>query len=1054
MCAMGTWQRIRDALGLASDVPDITTMASEGPRFSVGPDQIPPEFFGFTSYDALVTRRPRVERSLAIQVPAVKRGRDLICTPVGRLELASYRPDQTKVPNALFTQPEKDVARSVSLAYLVEDLLFEQTAWWRIVKWQGPDPAAGPDNPYNFPLQVRRLEPRTVDQRKDGTTWVSRDGSLQGNSYDYVPDAELIRFDSPTDGVLIAGGGAIMTLLMLDQRAYNSANNPVPEGYFTPKDGVDPFDDEPDSDATEEEIADAYTASKFLTEWQIRRQTETTAYVPGGLDYEQLSWDPEKLQLSDARQHAVLEIARLMGLDPEDVAVSTTSRTYFNAETKRRDRVDFTLGMYLQAISDRLSMPDVTPRGQVTRFDTDLFTMTDTKTRLETYQIGLKIGLWDIDEIRQKEGLPPLTPAQRAAIEARQAAQTPQITAGSGDNVTQLRPAASGDTPFTFAEESGEVQLAAQAGGGLEVDLEARTIKGLVIPYGGARGLHQGVQYEFAPGSPRFSAPNRVKVYVEHDKARVIGFASELEERTTPQHGLYGTLKIAKIPAGDEALLYAAEGLWDGLSAGLKAGGKFERLSDGAARFTDAPLAEISVCTVPAFDDARVSAVALSADNEGVTMKCTKCGAIHAAGVVACDPAVLAAFTAANTPATTDPVQLSEANSGFDPVAFQAQMADAMGTAFAGLLAQAQASGQIPTAREVVSAAQAGTAQFQVTEELPYRFDGSSAGEHCFTDDLRDGQNGNQVAKQRVERFLEDVEQVFAVTTTNTAALNPVRNRPDLYVPNLRFRRPLWDLCSTGTLSDKTAFTVPKFSSASGLVGPHTEGVEPTPGAFAATVQTVTPSAISGKVEINREVWDQGGNPQTDTIVWQEMQAAYYESGEVGIATMLNALSAATLYSGAEINFAGAVDGALEDAISNVFADLNFVRGGNRYTSWAADQQLYKALVNADDTTNRPLFPRIGATNANGTVGSKLASIDVNGQEIVPAWALAQGIVANTQNSYGFVPESVWAWMSAPKRFTFEYQVKSIDMAVWGYTASAVLRNSDVIRLDYTTADV
>ena len=64
---------------------------------------------------------------------------------------------------------------------------------------------------------------------------------------------------------------------------------------------------------------------------------------------------------------------------------------------------------------------------------------------------------------------------------------------------------------------------------------------------------------------------------------------------------------------------------------------------------------------------------------------------------------------------------------------------------------------------------------------------------------------------------------------------------------------------------------MPKFSTASGLVGAHTEGVEPTPGAFTATNQTVTPAPVSGKIEINREVWDQGGSPQADGIIWAEM---------------------------------------------------------------------------------------------------------------------------------------------------------------------------------------
>ena len=51
------------------------------------------------------------------------------------------------------------------------------------------------------------------------------------------------------------------------------------------------------------------------------------------------------------------------------------------------------------------------------------------------------------------------------------------------------------------------------------------------------------------------------------------------------------------------------------------------------------------------------------------------------------------------------------------------------------------------------------------------------------------------------------------------------------------------------------------------------------------------------------------------------------------------------------------------------------------------------------------------------------------------------------------MPSSVWCWTSAPKRFTFEYQVKSIDMAIWGYVGTAILRDSDVKPIDYDTSD-
>jgi HK97 family phage prohead protease len=1050
---MGMMKRIRDALAMTATAP-----GSDGPKFAIGPESIPPEFYGLTQYDSNITPKPRVSRRLAIQVPALLRGRNLICTPIGGLALKVYNRAGQEIPNELFEQPERDVPRSVTMTYLVEDMLFEQTAWWRVTEWRGPNPAAGSANPFNYPKHVRRLEPRSVDPRKDGKVYVRKDGSVQGEAWEYVPDTDLIRFDSPTDGILTAGAGAISTLLMLDNRAYNSANNPVPEGYFTPKDGVDPFDEE-DPEASEEEQALLYTAAKFLADWRTKRLTETTAWVPGGVDYNQLAWDPEKLQLAEARQHAVLEIARLMGLDPEDVAVSTTSRTYFNAETKRQDRIDFVLGMFLNAIADRLSMGDITPRGQRAAFDVDAFTMTDTKTRLETYEIGLRIGLWTLPELRAKEGLPPLTAAQLAEIAAAKAPPAPpQIP--QGDNVTPInrrdqRPALAAGNGQQFDDAGAELQLQAMTGPEFKVDLAKRTISGLALPYGGAQAWNQGELYEFAPGSVTFSDPKRIKVYVEHDSNRVIGYATQLEDRP---EGLFAELKIANVPEGDHALLMASEGLWDGLSAGFRAGGRFTRQDDGVllAAPGGAPLKEISLCPVPAFDDARVTAVALSAHNERNTMKCTKCGAVHAAGVVACDPAVAAAFTASTQAGAgqTGEVQLSGELTGFDPVAFQEQLANAIGEGFATMLTQAQQTGQLPGQREVIAAA--GAQQFQVTEELPYRFDGSTKGEHCFTDDLRDSWSGSGEAKGRLEKFMEEAHQQFAVTTGNTSAFNPVQNRPELYVPSLEYTRPLFELATTGTLQDITPFTVPKFSSASGLVGPHTQGVEPTPGAFAATVQTVTPTAISGKVEINREVWDQGGNPQTDTIVWREMQNAYYEAAEVGIATMLNALSAATLYSGAEVNLAGATDAALNTALTNLLVDLQYVRGGNRYTSFAAASALFKAIAGAKDSAGRPLFPLLGPANANGQLqssGSPASSANVLGQTVRPAWAL-NSTPANASNSYLFVPSSVWAWLSPPKRFTFEYQVKSVDMAVWGYTGSAVLRNSDVVRIDYETADV
>ena len=1024
---MGIINRLKSALRLAE--------AATGPRFSIGPESIPAEFFGLGSYEDETVPLPRVSRRAAMQVPGVKRGRDLICAPIGGLRIGVLNAQLGDVTNGFLQQPERDVPRSITYTRLIEDLLFEQHAWWRITE----------QDYRGFPLHVRRLNPRSVDcNRGDQKVWVRKDGTVQGESWEWVPDEQLIRFDSPTDGVLIAGAGAIRTVLMLDRRAYRSASNPVPDGYFTPYGEIDPFEDD-DLSLTEEERAELDSARNWLRQWAAQRRESSQGYVPAGLKYEQLSWDPKQLQLAEARQHAILEVVRLMGLEPEDLGVPVTSRTYFNAETKRRDRIDFTLGMYIDAVQDRLSMGDVTPRGQLVRFNVNDFVRSDTLARYQSYALGLQVGaIADKQEVRQLEGGAPLTPEQLGQGQTpRPAAQEEAVT----DNVRQLNPAAAArPTGTAFAADDLLIMSAAPTTQAFKVDASKRQITGLVVPYGGARAFSKGNVYEFTKGTIAIPAdPTRVKMYVNHDDAQAIGHLASFDDTDA---GLVATFQLDRSDEATRALQKAEDRVWDGLSGGFRQGGKFQA-KDGVQFAVQAPLGEVSLCPSPAFDDARVSAVALSADTEGnipmtdttVTPAATQATAPQSAGATQTPP----------PPGTTGQVQLSEPQTQQAPQ-FAAEVTAAINAGFNNIASQLLAGPQ----REFVSAtgAAGAAAQFQVREELPYRFNGSTAGAHCFTDDLRDSWMGSHEAKARLGTFLEEAHEQFAVTTGNVAGFNPAQNRPELYVSSLQFMRPLWDMVSNGTIDNITPFTVPKFGTATGLVGPHTQGTEPTPGGFTATVQTVTPIAISGKVEINREVWDQGGNPQTDTIVWGEMQNAYWEAAETRIATLLNGIAAANLYSGAEVNLAGAVDGPLDTALTNLLADLQFVRGGNRYTGWAADAQLYKALVGAKDSSGRKLYPLLGPTNANGQVEPRLSSVAVGGQTVRPAWALSQGIIANAQNSYAVVPTSVWAWLSAPKRFTFEYQVKSIDMAVWGYAASASLRDSDVIRIDYTTADV
>jgi len=325
----------------------------------------------------------RVTRREAIAVPAIKRARDLIVTP-GRLQLRLYGPDNKPTDWAFLAQPEDATPGATTWTNVFDDMLFSERSWLRITHWGW----------HGKPVQAVRLNPETVTARPQTRNHVTVSGS--GTSEDWIADALLIRIDSPNDGILTAGARAIRTLRRLEAAALAAAEGVPPQDYFTAADGVavDPFEDDEE-------------AAQFLEDWAKARQKRATAYVPAGLKYQVSGWNPEQLQLVQAREMAITEIARLTGVDAEELGVSTTSRTYFNAQDRRRAFLDFTVGPYMRAVEARLSMDDVTPRGYTVRFDTSDFTRADDLTAAQTDETLIRSGVLEVNEARARRGLAP-----------------------------------------------------------------------------------------------------------------------------------------------------------------------------------------------------------------------------------------------------------------------------------------------------------------------------------------------------------------------------------------------------------------------------------------------------------------------------------------------------------------------------------------------------------------------------------------------------------------------------------------------------------------------
>lgn len=567
----------------------------------------------------------------------------------------------------------------------------------------------------------------------------------------------------------------------------------------------------------------------------------------------------------------------------------------------------------------------------------------------------------------------------------------------------------------SFAMDSAEAQFT--------VDRETRTVSGLLVPWN--KIARSGwSKWSFKPNSLKWTDASRVKLNREHDRSTAVAYASELKNTQT---GLWGSFKVARGAAGDEVLSLAEDKVLDGFSIEVDFDG------DGSewTRDPDDDLVKVvmsgqlrgcAITSAPAFDDARVERVAASRNERNTDMSgSTGTEQETPAAAPALGPEAVAAFTAA--------VEAFTANAGGISEAINA-------------LVEAQKNSEGPANVDPTQ----GKAQFEVNEEPLYRFDGRK-GQHDFSSDVIKGLKGDEEAKDRVQNWMRDhfaqARAEFAVTTGNVSSLNPNRNRPDLYVDQLQYRTPIWDAIRKGTLEDATPFVLPKFNTSSGLVGAHTQGTEPTPGALTTTAQTITPTAVSGKIEITREAWDQGGNPQLSTIVWRQMLRAWDEGLEQNAAALLAGLTVTTL-----TLTAGSVDKALAKQVKAALAGLHFVRGGFRFQDFELEQGLYSALTNATDDTGRTLFPVIGAQNADGLTGNLFGSLNIAGLAGKPAWALPYTAGA-VNSSYLFNREDVHGWATNPQRLDFEYQVKSVEIGIWGYQALACTRTDGVRKFNY-----
>ena len=329
---------------------------------------------------------PFINRNLALQVPSVSRCRNLICGVIASIDLELIQKSTgRKLQSPVWLdQPDIRQPRSVTISYTVDSLLLYGVAYWRVTSLYEDD-----GRPSGFEWVANTRVTVTTDNYGDEVDYYSINGQR-------VPDSgvgSLVTFQSLLPGVLETGGRTIQAALDIQKAASVAAATPMATGFIKNS----------GADLPEAQI------QGLLASWKAARNSRSTAYLTSTLDYQTVGYSPKEMMYNEASQYLATEIARLMNVPAYYISADmNNSMTYQNIIDGRKEFVAYSLQPFISAIENRLSMDDVTRRGNQVRFALDeTFLRADTLARLEAIEKMLNLGLIDLEQAQSMEELSP-----------------------------------------------------------------------------------------------------------------------------------------------------------------------------------------------------------------------------------------------------------------------------------------------------------------------------------------------------------------------------------------------------------------------------------------------------------------------------------------------------------------------------------------------------------------------------------------------------------------------------------------------------------------------
>lgn len=299
-------------------------------------------------YDA-----PSTATSRALSIPTVARGLGMITSTIGGLEFRQYRQtwngtgyDREYMPaERWMIQPDPRTTRQFVVAQLVRDLVMVgrsflyvtaryETGYPSSFTWLPAEAVTTPDQP--------------------GPEWIGPADTLEYHGVE-LDRKNVVQFLNPMPGINYTGARAIDIAYRLDEAAKRFSSVEIAAGYLQQLPGTEPL--------SAEELTDLASA------WAEARQNKAIGALNAAVTFNEFSSNPSTLQLLEGRQHAALELARVMQVPPWLVGLAVGGMSYSNTQDSRKEFYVFGIRGLVDALEQGFSSNQVIPDGRFVELD-------------------------------------------------------------------------------------------------------------------------------------------------------------------------------------------------------------------------------------------------------------------------------------------------------------------------------------------------------------------------------------------------------------------------------------------------------------------------------------------------------------------------------------------------------------------------------------------------------------------------------------------------------------------------------------------------------------